>query len=46
MVSGGIELPLFLFQLFFMIAGVAGGIRLVDDVQRWRKARVTESVDA
>ena len=37
--TGGIELPLFLFQLFFMVAGVAGGIRVVDDVQTWFKAR-------
>ena len=43
--SGAIELPLFLFQLFFMVAGVVGGMRLIDDILRWRQAR-TESTDA
>ena len=43
--TGGIELPLFLFQLFFMVTGVAGGIRVMDDIQKWLSAR-EESVDA
>jgi hypothetical protein len=37
--TGAIELPLLLFQLFFMMAGVGAGIRVVDDVQRWRESR-------
>jgi hypothetical protein len=43
--TGAVELPLLLFQLFFMITGVVGGIRVVDDVQRWLAAR-TEAQDA
>lgn len=37
--SGAIEIPVLLFQLFFMLAGVAGGIRIVDDIQRWLASR-------
>lgn len=43
--SGAIELPLLAFQLFFMLAGIVGGIRVIDDVQRWLELR-TESLDA
>jgi hypothetical protein len=43
--SGAIEIPLLLFQLFFMVAGVAGGVRIVDDIQRWFHSRA-ESQDA
>jgi multisubunit Na+/H+ antiporter MnhG subunit len=44
--AGTIELPLLLFQFFFMISGVVGGMRVVDDVQRWREARIAKTVDA
>jgi hypothetical protein len=27
------------FQLFFLAAGIFGGIRLVDDLKEWREAR-------
>ena len=43
--DGTIEIPLLLFQLFFMLAGVAGGIKVVDDVQRWLQGRA-ETQDA
>ena len=38
--SGGIDVQLALFQLFFMVAGSIAGVRVVDDVRRWREARV------
>ncbi len=37
---GAIELPLLLFQMFFMLAGVVGGVRLVEDVMKWVDSRV------
>ena len=40
--TGSIEIPLLLFQLFFMLLGVAGGIRIIDDVQRWLESRETQ----
>ncbi len=43
--TGAIELPLLLFQLFFMFTGAVGGIRVVEDVQRWREARA-KTLDA
>lgn len=46
MTGSGIELPLFLFQLFFMVVGVVGGMRLVDDILSWRESRAAGSADA
>lgn len=43
--AGAIELPLLLFQLFFMVSGVVAGIRVVDDIQRWWASRA-ETQDA
>ena len=37
---GAIELQLLFFQMFFMIAGVVGGIRVVEDVMKWRDSRM------
>lgn len=38
--SGAVDLQLVLFQLFFTAAGLAAGIRLADDVKRWKQARI------
>jgi hypothetical protein len=44
--SGAIDLQLVLFQLFFMVVGLTVGVRVVDDVKRWREARVRPSGSA
>lgn len=44
---GAIDLQLVFFQLFFMIVGLSAGVRVVDDVKRWKDSRVQEtSTDA
>ena len=41
--AGALDLQLVLFQLFFMVVGLAAGVRLVDDVKRWLEARARGS---
>lgn len=38
--SGAIDLQLVVFQLFFMVVGLSAGVRVVDDIKRWREERV------
>jgi hypothetical protein len=33
-------------QLFFMVAGLSTGIRVVDDIKHWIETRATGSPDA